>query len=316
MAKKLNGLGKGLDALFIESGINTKEQVSHNTEINKLRLSDIEPDKNQPRKVFDEEALNNLAESIAAHGVLQPIVVRSAAREEDDENTKNLLAGKYRIISGERRWRASKIAGLTEIPVIVRELSDTEAGAIMLVENLQREDLSPVETARGLKRLIEEFGLTHEETAKIVGISRPNLTNSLRLLALPENVLDFLESGDITPGHARTLLPLENEKDINEALDIVLSKQLSVRDTEKLVKNIISGRTKQVEEQNKSAKELEKRIYLEKLEEKISSKLGRKAVLLTKGRKKDAGKLEIEYYSTEDLEALLELICGSDVFEE
>ena len=261
MAKKLNGLGKGLDALFIESGINTKEQVSHNTEINKLRLSDIEPDKNQPRKVFDEEALNNLAESIAAHGVLQPIVVRSAAREEDDENTKNLLAGKYRIISGERRWRASKIAGLTEIPVIVRELSDTEAGAIMLVENLQREDLSPVETARGLKRLIEEFGLTHEETAKIVGISRPNLTNSLRLLALPENVLDFLESGDITPGHARTLLPLENEKDINEALDIVLSKQLSVRDTEKLVKNIISGRTKQVEEQNSLQRSL-KREYI------------------------------------------------------
>lgn len=316
MAKKLNGLGKGLDALFIESGITTNEPISNNTEINKLRISDIEPDKNQPRKVFDEEALNTLAESIATHGVLQPIVVRSAARPEDDEETKKLLDGKYRIISGERRWRASKIAGLTEIPVIVKELSDTEAGAVMLVENLQREDLSPVETARGLKRLIEEFGLTHEETAKIVGISRPNITNSLRLLTLPENVLDFLESGDITPGHARTLLPLENEKDINEALDIVLSKQLSVRDTEKLVKNIISGRTKQAEDQAKSAKELEKKIYLEKLEEKISSKLGRKAYIYAKGRKKGAGKLEIEYYSREDLEALLKLICGPGVFAE
>lgn len=154
-----------------------------------------------------------LADSIAAHGVLQPLVVRSAARPEDDAETKELLKGKYRHHFGRTPgWRASKMAGLTEVPVVVKELNDTEASAIMLVENLQREDLNPVEVARGLKRLIDEFGLTQEETAKIVGISRPNLTNSLRLLSLPANVLDFLASGDITSGHARTLLPLGSEE--------------------------------------------------------------------------------------------------------
>lgn len=313
MAKKQSGLGKGLDALFLETGIDENIEGSGENGVLMLRVSDVEPDKAQPRKKFDDEALKSLAESISAHGLLQPIVVRSVAGEEADEETKLKLDGKYRIISGERRWRASKIAGLSEIPAIVKEMSDSEAGAIMLVENLQREDLSPVETARGLKRLIEEFGLTHEETAKIVGISRPNLTNSLRLLVLPENVLDFLESGDITPGHARTLIPLENEKDINEALDVVLAKQLSVRDTEKLVKNIITARSKP-EKDPASAKDIEKKIYLGKLEEKISSVLGRKASIAESGKKKGAGKLEIEFYSSEDLEALLKGICGNDVF--
>lgn len=316
MAKKQGGLGKGLGALFIESGIDEAKgtEVSA-SEVSVVRISDIEPDKSQPRKHFSDDALKTLADSISAHGVLQPIVVRSAARENDDENTKKLLSGKYRIISGERRWRASKLAGLTEIPVVIKELTDKEASAVMLVENLQREDLSPVETAKGLLRLIDEFGLTHEETAKIVGISRPNLTNSLRLLSLPENVLDFLETGDITPGHARTLLPLENEKDINEALDVVLAKQLSVRETEKLVKNIIAARTK-VGKEELSPKELEKKIYIEKLEEKVSSKLGRKAFLNTKNKRKGSGKLEIEYYSSEDLEALLKELCGSDLFSD
>lgn len=306
-------LGKGLDSLFKEMGIEEKNPEAVSGEITSVRISDIEPDKNQPRKQFDDASIASLAESISTHGVLQPIVVRSAARPEDDEKTKELLSGKYKIISGERRWRAAKLAGLSEMPVVIKELSDTEAGAVMLVENLQREDLNPVEIAKGLRRLIDEFGLTHEETARIVGISRPNLTNSLRLLNLPENVQDFLRSGDITPGHARTLVPLENEDDINDALDIVLSKQLSVRDTEKLVKNIISAKSRS--EELKSVKDIEKKIYLEKLEERISSKLGRKA-LLSSGRKKDSGKLEIQYYSREDLEALLKMICGNDVFED
>lgn len=172
MAKKFGGLGKGLDKIFTETGINEWSAPTDAASITSVRLSDIEPDRNQPRKSFDEGALQALADSIAAHGVLQPLVVRSAARPEDDAETKELLKGKYRIISGERRWRASKMAGLTEVPVVVKELNDTEASAIMLVENLQREDLNPVEVARGLKRLIDEFGLTQEETAKIVGISR------------------------------------------------------------------------------------------------------------------------------------------------
>lgn len=202
MAKKFGGLGKGLDKIFTETGISEWAAPADPTVVSTVRLSDIEPDRDQPRKSFDEAALEALSESIAAHGVLQPLVVRSAARVDDDQATKELLKGKYRIISGERRWRASKMAGLTEVPVVVKELSDTEASAVMLVENLQREDLNPVEVALGLKRLIDEFGLTQEETARIVGVSRPNLTNSLRLLALPQNVLDFLASGDITPGHA------------------------------------------------------------------------------------------------------------------
>ena len=315
MTKKHGGLGKGLDKLFTETGVEEWQNPAKPSEITRVRLSDVEPDRNQPRKVFDEEALKTLSESIAAHGVLQPLVVRSAARPEDDERTRTLLAGKYRIISGERRWRASKLAGLTEVPVVVKELSDTEAGAVMLVENLQREDLNPVEVARGLRRLIEEFGLTHEETARIVGVSRPNLTNSLRLLTLPENVLDFLESGDITPGHARTLLPLGSEEIINEALDVVLAKQLSVRDTEKYVKNLLSRRDK-APTAERSAKEIEKKIYMEKLQERITSKLGRKALITTAGRKKDSGKLEIEYYGREDLEALLRGLCGDDIFNE
>lgn len=314
MAKKISGLGKGLDALFIETGIDEKGNVQNTSEVTNIRISDIEPDRNQPRKAFNEEALQVLADSISAHGVLQPIVVRSAAAADADENTKKLLEGKYRIISGERRWRASKMAGLTEIPVVVKELNDTEASAVMLVENLQREDLTPVETAKGLRRLIEEFGLTHEETAKLVGISRPNLTNSLRLLTLPENVLDFLDSGDITPGHARTLIPLGEEKEINEALDVVLAKQLSVRETEKLVKNLLSGKNKA--EKETKPKDADREIYLGRLEDKISTSLGRKAFIAEGSGKKGAGKLEIEFYSSEDLEALLKIICGNDIFSD
>ncbi len=316
MAKKFGGLGKGLDKIFTETGIGEWSAPADPTTVSTVRLSDIEPDRDQPRKTFDQEALQALADSIAAHGVLQPLVVRSAARPDDSESTKELLRGKYRIISGERRWRASKMAGLTEVPVVVKELSDTEASAVMLVENLQREDLNPVEVARGLKRLIDEFGLTQEETARIVGISRPNLTNSLRLLTLPSNVLDFLATGDITPGHARTLLPLGSEEAINDALDVVLAKQLSVRDTEKYVKNLLIRREKGALQDEKRAQRAELKIYMEKLQEKLTGKLGRKTVISANGRKKGAGRIEIEYYNNEDLETLLKQLAGNDIFDE
>ncbi len=316
MAKKFGGLGKGLDKIFTETGVEEWKTPTDPSQVTVVRLSDIEPDRDQPRKKFDEEALQALAESIATHGVLQPLVVRSAARPEDDESTREKLTGKYRIISGERRWRASKMAGLVTVPVVVKELSDTEASAVMLVENLQREDLNPVEVARGLKRLIDEFGLTQEETARIVGISRPNLTNSLRLLTLPSNVLDFLSTGDITPGHARTLLPLGSEEAINDALDVVLAKQLSVRDTEKYVKNLLVRREKGVEQETKRTDKAELKIYMEKLQERVTGRLGRKTFIAANGRKKGAGRLEIEYYSTEDLEALLKQLCGNDIFDE
>ncbi len=302
---KINkGLGRGLDSLFADENTVTsdgKDTVSY------VRVSDIEPDKNQPRKTFDDEAIKTLAESISEYGVLQPLVVMNASKESDDGETKRKLEGKYRIVSGERRWRAAKIAGLSEVPVIVKDLTDKEADAIKLVENIQREDLNAVETARGLKKLIDDFGLTHEEVSKIVGLSRSNVTNSIRLLALPENTLDFLASGDISAGHARALLPLEKENVINETLDVILAKQLSVRETEKLVNRIISGK-----EKNKTKISGQKKIYLEKLEERISSALGRKTYI--KGNKK--GKLEIEFYGKEDLEALLVQLCGKDIFKE
>ena len=302
--KNNKGLGRGLDSLFAQElpdSLNGKETVLY------VRLSDVEPDKNQPRKTFDGETIKTLADSISEYGILQPLVVMNAAKETDEDSTKKKLEGKYRIVSGERRWRAAKLAGLHEVPVIVRDLTEKEADAIKLVENIQREDLNAVETARGLKKLIDDFGLTHEETAKAVGLSRSNVTNFIRLLALPENTLDFLASGDISAGHARALLPLEKEDLINETLDVILARGLSVRETEKLVSKILNGKTAKKKDDNG-----QKKIYLEKLQERISSKLGRKAYI--KGGRK--GRLEIEYYGKEDLEALLVTLCGKDIFKE
>lgn len=315
MTKK-KGLGKGLDTLFSDSGYDLdNESLFENTDaVTTVRISDIEPDKNQPRKLFTDDALESLAQSIERHGILQPLVVRKIKTDESSAASK-LLGQKYSIISGERRWRASKLAGLTEVPVVVKDISDTEVAAIMLVENLQREDLNPVEQAQGLKRLTDEFGLTQEETASIVGISRPALTNSLRLLNLPDEVLDVLSHGDISAGHARALLSLGNDDDILTALQVVVGKELSVRETEKLVKNIIKEKKQVPDDEKKTLKQKEHEIYISSLEEKISSKLGRKSFIASSKKNDGSGKLEIEYYSTEDLEALLKNLCGNNIFD-
>ncbi len=312
MAKN-KGLGKGLSALFTESDI----VIDSTSSVNSVRLSDIEPDKDQPRKVFNEEALTSLAESIERHGILQPLVVRKAKGSSSDSAASKLLSDKYTIISGERRWRAAKLAGLSEVPVVIKELSDTDVAAISLVENLQREDLNPVELAQGLKRLIEEFGLTQEEAASIVGISRPALTNSLRLLSLPEEALDSLSNGDISAGHARALLGLEKADLIDEALQVVVGKGLSVRETEKLVKEMLYPK-KQLEIPDDSVlrKQRDLKVYISKLEEKISSSMGRKINISANKKKPGYGKLEIEYYDDSDLEALLTQLCGKDIFNE
>ena len=313
MTKK-KGLGKGLDTLFSDSGYLTENDVYENEgSVSTVRISDIEPDKNQPRKIFTDESLESLAQSIERHGVLQPLVVRRI-KTDDTSAASKLLGQKYTIISGERRWRASKLAGLTEVPVVIKDISDTEVAAIMLVENLQREDLNPVEQAQGLRRLTDEFGLTQEETAAIVGISRPALTNALRLLNLPDEVLDVLSHGDISSGHARALLSLGNEDDILTALQTVVGKELSVRETEKLVKNIIKEKNKSADD-NRNLKQKEREIYIASLEEKISAKLGRKSFITNSKKNDGSGKLEIEYYSTEDLEALLKNLCGNNIFE-
>ena len=315
MAKN-KGLGKGLGALFTEA-----DYIIENNEstVNVARISDIEPDKNQPRKIFNEEALASLAESIERHGVLQPLVVRKVKTSDDDSAATKLLGDKYTIISGERRWRAAKIAGLTEVPIVVKDLSDTDVAAISLIENLQREDLNPVELAEGLKRLIDEFGLTQEEAAAVVGISRPALTNSLRLLSLPDEALDTLANGDISAGHARALLSLSNSDLIHTALQDVIAKGLSVRETEKLVKDILKEtetKKSEVLDDNTLKKQRDLKVYISKLEEKISSNMGRKISISSNKKKPGQGKLEIEYYDDGDLETLLKQICGEDIFSD
>ncbi len=316
MAKN-KGLGKGLSALFTEAEYNIENEGSV---VNTVRLSDIEPDKDQPRKVFDEEALETLSKSIERHGVLQPLVVRKVKASEGDTAAAKLLSDKYTIISGERRWRAAKMAGLTDIPVVVKELSDSDVAAIMLVENLQREDLNAVELAEGLQRLINEFNMTQEEAASVVGMSRPAVANHLRLLSLPDEALDSLSSGDITAGHARALLGLASEDLILSALQVVVSKSLSVRETEKLVKDMLKNAEITAKAPIQSDKELkdirEMKVYLSKLEEKLSAGLGRKISIEQNKKKPGQGKLQIEYYDNSDLEELLKQICGKNIFSE
>ncbi len=313
---KNKGLGKGLGALFTEA-----DYVLENNDntVNTVRLSDIEPDKDQPRKVFNEEALSSLAESIERHGILQPLVVRKVKVNDNDSAASKLLGDKYTIISGERRWRAAKMVGLTEVPVVIKDLSDSDVAAISLVENLQREDLNPVELAEGLKRLIEEFGMTQEEAASVVGISRPALTNSLRLLSLPDEALDSLSSGDISAGHARALLSLANPDLIHTALQDVVAKGLSVRETEKLAKDMLKASkavTAEIPNDTDLKKQRDMKVYISKLEEKLSSNLGRKISISSNKKKPGQGKLEIEYYNDGDLESLLKQICGNNIFDE
>ena len=274
MAKKQSGLGKGLGALMLEN--TTEDMVATNT----LPISEIIPNKEQPRKTFDEDALAELAESIKQHGVLQPLLVRP------------LPSGGYQLVAGERRWRASRMAKLREVPVVVKELTDTETMEIAIIENLQREDLNPIEEAEGLQALIDKCGFTQEEVAASVGKSRSAIANSLRLLRLPQEVRDMTREGSISAGHARALLSLDNEAVIYEAAQNIVNNNLSVRDIERLVKI-----------QDKNAVVSQKRYkrrdsFYDEVELTLSEVLGRK-VKVFNGKGK--GTLEIEFYSQEDL---------------
>ena len=227
MAIKVSGFGKGgLDSIFADSYIETKGSSKANEQPQTLRLSEIEPKPDQPRKYFDEDALNQLAESIKNHGLLQPIIVKESA------------GGFYQIIAGERRWRASKLAGLVEVPVIVMEADALKAAEIAIIENVQREDLNPYEEATAYKALMDQYDLTQEQVAEKVGKSRSAIANTMRLLDLPDEVLEMLKTGDISAGHARALLSLEEDALQKKAADLVLSKSLSVRKTEQLVSKI------------------------------------------------------------------------------
>lgn len=273
MANKKSGLGKGLDKLFLENSVD--EMVATNV----LPLSEIIPNKEQPRKTFDEGALQELADSITQHGVLQPLLVRP------------LPEGGYQLVAGERRWRASRLAGLKEVPVVVKDLSDVETMEIAIIENLQREDLNPIEEAEGLQALIDRCGFTQDEVATSVGKSRPAIANSLRLLKLPPEVRDMTREGVISAGHARALLAFDNEAMIYEAAKQIVQQKLTVRDVERLAK--------MKEKSAPVVKHAKRRdAFYDEVELSLSETLGRKVRVLN-GRGK--GTLEIEFYSMEDL---------------
>ncbi len=299
MAAK-RGLGKGLDSLIPSSVLKpvAPESVAQGSvSVNKeekaaetmMKITKIEPNREQPRKHFDEEALQELANSIKQYGLISPILVQD--RKEY-----------YEIIAGERRWRAAKIAGLKEVPVIIRNYSEREIAEIALIENVQREDLNPIEEAMGYKRLIEEFELKQEEVAECVSKSRSAITNSMRLLKLPEEVQKLLVNGEISVGHARALLAIEdNEKQIEIAKEII-KNNLSVREVEKLVKNL----DKPIKE--KAIPDAQLQAIYASYEEKIKNSLATKVTITQSLKKKGAGKFEIEFYSTEDFERIIEKI--------
>ena len=277
MAKKLGGLGRGLDSLFADNSV---EEI--NPSVNKLRIMEIEPNHDQPRKDFDEKSLSELAESIEQHGVLQPLVVRPLAN------------GSYQLVAGERRWRAARIAGLTEVPVVIKELTDEEVIEIAMIENLQREDLNPLEEALGYRYMMDELNITQEQAAEKVGKSRPAVANALRLLKLPNEIQDMVKNNLISPGHARALLGFDSEDMILQTAKMIIKEDLSVREVENLVK-----KSKKLP---KAAKQQKRDKFFSEVEIALVENLGRKVKI--KEAKQDAGVLEIEFFDKDDLEGL------------
>ena len=277
------GLGKGLGALFAEPAVPETPQQPTNL----LPIQKLEPNRAQPRQDFDEEALGELAASIAEHGLIQPIAVRAMPN------------GYYQIIAGERRWRASRLAGLKEVPVTMIEADDRTAAELTLIENLQREDLNPMEEARGYAALISDFGMSQEEAAKSVGKSRPAVANALRLLKLPKSIISLVEDGSLSAGHARALIPLPSEELQKEAAQRILEQQLSVRQTESLVKRLMKP------EAEPEPENVLKVDYYRECEKTLSKSLGR-GVKIHPGKKK--GVFQLEYYGEEDLQQLMDAL--------
>lgn len=276
MASKQSGLGKGLKSLMLENSVDDMRAT------NMLSINEIQRNEDQPRKTFDEGALQELSDSITQHGVLQPLLVRP------------LPQGGYQLVAGERRWRASRMAGLKEVPVVIRELSDVETMEIAIIENLQREDLNPIEEAEGLQALIDRCGFTQEEVAVSVGKSRPAIANALRLLKLPQEVRDMTRDGQISAGHARALLAFDNEPMIYEAAQNIIRNNLTVRDVERLAK--MAEKTAKTRTSSKR-----RDSFYDEVELSLTEVLGRK-VKVYNGRGK--GTLEIEFYSAEDLKEI------------
>lgn len=275
---KRGGLGKGLDSLIKEKKVDVSRETM-------LRLSEIEPNRNQPRKVFDEEGIRELSQSIKENGLIQPIVVV----KKDDY---------YQIVAGERRWRASKMAGLTKIPVILKEYTERQIDEISLIENIQRENLNSIDEAKGIATLMKDYELKQEDLAKIISKSRAYIANSVRLLKLPDQIQDLLSKNKLTSGHGRALLSIEDEEYQIELAKMIVEKNLSVRVVEDLVK-------KKKQTNSKVSKPSKANEIIE-LEKELESSLGTKVVV--KNNKKNTGKIEISYYSLEELERLIEIL--------
>ncbi len=283
MAKKIGGLGRGLDSLMIDSGSEDGNKAVT------LRLLDVSPNPDQPRREFADEALSELAASVEKHGILQPLLVRP------------MPDGHYQIVAGERRWRAARMAGLTEVPVVIRDLSDRETAELALIENLQREDLNPMEEALGYQHLMEEYGATQEQVATIVNKSRPAVANALRLLKLPKEVASLVAEGTLSAGHARTLLPLENTALMLAAAKQVMAEDLSVRATEALVKKLKTPQKAVVVKPAFTAS------FSAEVALALSEQMGRK-VKVNAGKK--GGVLQIEYFDEDDLRSIAKTLGG------
>ena len=280
---KLTGLGRGLDAILVDS-----DYSPSGDSITSVRINDVEPNREQPRKQFPTEELEALSDSIVKYGVISPITVRRVGE-------------RYVIIAGERRWRAARMAGLSEIPVIIISADDKKAAEIALVENIQRSDLNPVEEAQAYAALIDQYGLTQEEVAEQIGKSRSSVTNSLRLLDLPDAVLSMLAAGKLSSGHAKVLLGIKDGEKLKAAAEKVAEGELSVRETEKLVKQLLAG--------PKPEKELPPIDYTKALETAIQEKIGRTVKIKQNGVKSS---ITIGFSDNNDLEIVLRLLCGDE----
>lgn len=297
---KSRGLGKSIFDTFDDNLIESKKGAG---EI--LKLSSIEPRHDQPRKTFEREGLEALAESVQKYGVLQPIIVRPS----------QLIDDTYEIIAGERRWRAAKLAGLDEIPAVVLDGDDLKIAQVSIIENIQREDLNPIEEALAYRGLMGRFGLTQEQVSKQVGKSRSAIANLLRLLDLPEEVLEMLKGGELTAGHARALLALESEETAIALAHKTLEKDLSVREVENAVKKLNSAAEQTQEEldADEVSATVMTRIHLRELEKRSREALGRKVRITNTAKKRT---LEISFDSDEDLETLLQSVCGAEIFKD
>lgn len=297
MAVKKKGLGKGLDSLIpdnkgskssVESEPHPKDEEEQNSGEQMMKINMVEPNREQPRKKFEEDALLELADSIKQFGILQPLLVR---KRKDY----------YEIIAGERRWRAAKMAGVKEVPVIIKEFSEQEVVEIGLIENIQRENLNPIEEAMAFKRLLEEFNLKQDEVAERVSKSRAAVTNSIRLLKLSDEVQQMVIDDMISTGHARTLLAVEDKDEQYNLAQRIFDEKLSVRDVEKLVKNLHKPEKISKKTDNKTME-----VIYQDIEEKLKQRLSTKVTVTSKGE--GAGKIEIEFYNNEDLDRILDMI--------